>query len=300
MSGLLAFFSPMPKEAQRKQRPASSPAAHARFPEPKEARNLKRKGSTLQLPAVTEKKKDNRGGAGRGQGRKKGSLGKRKKEAQQKEKLAAGAKKSAAAGTKSLDTESFGADQCSKEAAIASELMVAQAEVTAKATAAALLPILDELRLKLSKQGREISVLKSKEKSAAEVTVKQAETERCIITLSHGNRACFVCSKHTKGSLLLSWTQRQSPWLEENGGVPGEGAAYRYAKRSHFASGIDGGPCKMHLVCLEMERNTRLDLIPKAIASMEQERVDQLIRLFKIVNFIAKRNHSFLEYEKRR
>ena len=92
--------------------------------------------------------------------------------------MPAGAKKSAAAGTKSLDTESFGADQCSKEVAIASELMVAQAEVTAKATAAALLPILDELRLKLSKQGREISVLKSKEKSAAEVTVKQAETER--------------------------------------------------------------------------------------------------------------------------
>ena len=183
MSGLLAFFSPISKEAQRKQRPASSPAVHARFPEPKEARNLKRKGSTLQLRAATEKKKDNRGGAGRGQGRKKGSLGKRKKEAQQKEKLPAGAKKSAAAGTKSLDTESFGADQCSKEAAIASELMVAQAEVTAKATAAALLPILDELRLKLSKQGREISVLKSKEKSAAEVTVKQAETERCIITL---------------------------------------------------------------------------------------------------------------------
>ena len=82
MSGLLAFFSPMPKEAQRKQRPASSPAVHARFPEPKEARNLKRKGSTLQLRAATEKKKDNRGGAGRGQGRKKGSLGKRKQEAQ--------------------------------------------------------------------------------------------------------------------------------------------------------------------------------------------------------------------------
>ena len=92
MSGLLAFFSPMPKEAQRKQRPASSPAVHARFPEPKEARNLKRKGSTLQLRAATEKKKDNRGGAGRGQGRKKGSLGKRKKEAQQKEKLAAASK----------------------------------------------------------------------------------------------------------------------------------------------------------------------------------------------------------------
>ena len=75
---MLRFFSPLPKKAKQVPPSGLSPMVSARFPEPKPQERRR----VVLAPVVSKKKKDKRGGANRGQGRKKGSLGqKRKREA---------------------------------------------------------------------------------------------------------------------------------------------------------------------------------------------------------------------------
>ena len=72
---MLRFFSPLPKKAKQVPPSGLSPMVSARFPEPKPQERRR----VVLAPAVSKKKKDKRGGANRGQGRKKGSLGQKRK-----------------------------------------------------------------------------------------------------------------------------------------------------------------------------------------------------------------------------
>ena len=300
---MLRFFSPLPKKAKQVPPSGLSPMVSARFPEPKPQERRR----VVLAPAVSKKKKDKRGGANRGQGRKKGSLGqKRKREvgeetlsrklAKQIQKLGhQPSNKATKEGT--LDKEGTLELDISTEA---SKVMMLQSEITAQATAAALAPLLLKLEETISQQSTQILVLQragqiKQKQEEAQPAAGAADIETFIVTMGNGNRSCWVCTKHERSFAIRK--QKMSPWILGNGGVVGEGQSYYCAKNSHFKSGLNGGPSKMHQLAVEMEKNAAMGLIPRSIRSMQAGRVDQLIKLFKLTNYMAKRNHSFLEFE---